>query len=344
MGYTTFNQMLQWLQQPTGLTVHENRTELVEIANDVRRLMYNLYENIPMFLDVQECLQVQSYNRKCNSCEDTYLGVTLPEGVQTPEAMWLNNSPVVMNSQWRSYKVGIPPGDGSTCMLQSFDMGDIWPTPVDIPGGDCQKIKVKTNCSADAALNLAVSVTFIDETGRKRTESLLLAKEYMSTEAKAMSLVAPGGIVLPTGITGSVTVALTDGTIIAELNPFTPVPAFRRLQVTGVCEDSQITIKAARKFIPLYFDYDVVETDNKRAMVEGALFLRYNDSVTTDPAYAAKALGHETRMREQLLGNKSRDFGKATRRQKQLSEGRVQRSKLHSKQYNPTRYLGRISS
>jgi len=335
MAYTTFAQMLQWLQQPTGLTVHENRAELVEIANDVRRLFYGLYENIPMFLDVQECLQVNSYNRDCNSCEETYFGVTLPEGVQTP---------VVMNSQWRSYKVGIPPGDGSTCMLQSFDMGDIWPTPVDIPAGMCQSLKVKTSCAADAALNLPVALTFIDDTNTKRTESLQLTRNYVTTEAKAKSLVAPGGIVLPTGLTGSVTVALTDGTIIAELNPFTVVPAFRRLQVTGVCEDSQITIKAARKFVPLYFDYDVVETDNKRAMVEAALFLRYNDSVTTDPSYAQKALAHETRMREQLLGNKARDFGKATRRQKQLSEGRVQRSELHSKQYNRTRWLGRISS
>jgi len=306
--------------------------------------MYNLYENIPMFMDMQECLQVQSYNRDCNSCEDTYLGVTLPEGVQTPEAMWLNNSPVVMNSEWRSYKVGIPPGNAGTCMLQSFDMGDIWPTPVDIPAGECQKIKVMTSCAADAALELPVSLTFIDETGERRTESIKLGREYNSTEAKARSLIAPGGIVLPTGITGAVTVALTDGSILAELNPFTPVPAFRRLQITGVCEDSQISIKAARKFVPLFFDYDVVETDNKRAMVEAALFLRYNDSINQDPTYSAKALAHEVRMREQLLGDKAREFGKATRRIQTLSEGHVKRSGLIGRRWAPIRYYGRTNS
>jgi hypothetical protein len=344
MAYTVFSQVLQWLQQPTGLTVHENRAELVEIANDVRRLFFNLYENIPMFLDAEECLCVHSYNRDCNACEDTYLGITLPEGMQTPEAMWVNSTPVVMNSKWRSYKVGIPPGDSSSCRLQSFDMGDIWPTALDLPHGECQGIKIKTGCAADAALNKEATLTFIDENGEKRSEQVKIAREYHSTVARARSLAAPGGIALPVGLTGAITVATTDGSIIAEVSPFNPVPSFRRLQISGVCEGDQVSVRGAREFTPLYFDYDVVETNNKRAFVEGALFLRYNDSVTADPTYSQKALVHETRMREQLLGDKAREFGKSTKRLKTLSEGFVRRSGLNSKSYNRIRFLGRTSS
>jgi hypothetical protein len=327
--YSTFGQLLEWLQQPTGLTVRENRAELAETANDVRRLFYNLYEQVPLFMDIEECFCVARYAVDCsNNCPDTYLGITLSEGMQTPEMAFVNGAPVRMNSEWRSYKTGMPNGATINCSRDMVSMGHHFCTAIDPPLDGCGPIKVKTCSAADEADKKSVTLRYIAETGKEHTEHLLLTREYVKTERNVRALLSPGGIVLPHGLCGDVTIADGRGIIIAELAPHQLVPAYRRYSVSGVCVGDMVSVRASREFHPLYFDHDVVETDNKRAFVEGALFLRYNDSINQDPSYTAKALGHDIKMREALLGEKSREFGKATRRNKFLSEGSVRRSGL----------------
>lgn len=344
MGYTTLGQMLSWLEQPTGLTVRDNRQELVEIANDVRREMFNMYQDVPLFLDAEECFEIKKFPRDCNNCDESYLGFTLNEGMQTPEASWVNSSPVAMYSKWRSTHVGLPPGAGNDCKLEMHDVGAIFPTQMDLPLNECHHLKVMTDSAEDEAMGESVTLNFKNDRNELVEEHLLLKREYVRTEQMARALATPGGVRLPHGLCGAVRLALDDGTIIAEYAPWQVVPAFRRMQVLGVCEGDHISVRAAREFVPLYFDYDVVETDNKRALVNGALYLRYNDSVNTEPGYAEKATGHFLHMQRLLLGEKSRDFGKGTVRKHTISEGCVQRSGLNSKQYGRIRHYGRISS
>jgi len=229
---------------------------------------------------------------------------------------------------WRSYKVGQSDGTTINCSRDMFDMGHNFSTALDPPLDGCLPIKIKTTSATDENDGKTVAVRYTDENGAEHTDHIPLSREYQKTSRNVTSLLSPGGIVLPHGLCGAVLVANGDGEIIAELAPHQLVPAYRRYQVTGVCEGDQVSVRANREFHPLYFDYDVVETDNKRAFVEGALYLRYNDSINQDPSYTAKALSHDIKMREALLGEKSREFGKATRRNKFLSEGSVRRSGL----------------
>jgi len=327
MGYTTVGQALYWLEKPTGKTVKDDRCELIEILNEIRQHFYLLYEDTPLFLDGEECITVQQYPMDCN-CKETFLGITLPPEYETPEAVWINNVPIKMYDKWREYRDGIKSGCG--CKLAVYDMQSFYPTERDIsPCGECKYIKFKAEHPADCGKT--VQISFKDASGQDKTEEVLLANEYIRTETQVMHINDRGGIVLPPGLHGSVTVAEECGRILSVYGPTETVPSYRRMKVEGVCCGDQVYVKANRRFMPLYFDNDVIETDNRLAIQEAARYFQYNNSTRADMQYEAKAATHAANAKFYLLGEKSRHRGKATISQMRYTHGELKQSDLYGK-------------
>jgi hypothetical protein len=110
------------------------------------------------------------------------------------------------------------------------------------------------------------------------------------------------------------------------------------MKISGVCVGDQVLVKASRRFHPLYHDTDVIETDNRLAIEECAKFFRFNDSKSPDPLVAQKALNHSINAKNYLLGEKSRQRGKATISQMRYNHGPKNRSGLRSKRGSPRYY------
>ncbi len=327
MGYETFGTLLEWIAGPSGKTVRDNRCELVTLANRIRQHTYLLYETIPLHLDGEECFQVEEFPLDCN-CSEVYHGITLPVEYETVEAIWRNDVPIKLFDKWREYRTGIK--DACSCRLSATDIESFFPTERELaPCGTCCHVKFKAeNCDDEGKI---LTVRYIDSTGHEKEDLIELANHYVKTSKRVLMIKPRGGVVLPKGMIGSIIVADENDRILSNYSPFESVPSYRRLKINGVCCGDQVLVKASRRFHPLFFDTDVIETDNRLAYEEFAKFFRFNDSKSTDPAELAKAQNHAINGQKYLLGEKSRHRGKGTISQVRLNHGPKNRSALRTR-------------
>ena len=145
---------------------------------------------------------------------------------------------------------------------------------------------------------------------------------------------------LPPNLVGAVVIADAKGRILSEYSPNIVVPSFRRVKIVGVCCGDQVLVKASRRFKPLYFDTDVIETDNRLAIEETAKYFRYNDNTQADLQYQAKASSHAANAKFYLLGEKSRHRGKGTISNMRINHGPKNRSGLRTKQGSHRNHFG----
>ena len=305
-GYALFSDAKEWLRSEAE-TCDDRR--LAKLVNDVRRHFYLMYEDVDLFLDVQECFEVQSFPLECNGCSDCYRGVTLPRGYHTIEAMWFNNAPVDLRSGWREYQEGIAPECDR--QLQAISMGDNFPTERELGHGYGEKLKFL--CVDPADRGKRVVVRGMDIYGVEVKETVTLDTRYVETANRYASLHRPAGIVKDTTI-GAVIVAEHEGRILSRYAPDERIPAYRRVKITGLPDDcAQVNIRASRRFIPLFDDNDVVESDNSLAFEEMARFVRLNSKVNKEDVDMRAAKMHYTQAKALMLGEKARDLGKATK-------------------------------
>jgi hypothetical protein len=331
MGYTTFSTLLDWLQEPYGLTVRDNRHELARKANDIRQHFYLLYEKVQMFMDLEECFCVQRFTNHCDPCGGHYFGFTLPPYIQQVEKMDIAGAPITLLGRWRGYRADFRGRAG--CRLESSDLGDGFCTERDI--GDCP-VPVKFIALSPRDCGKTVRVSYYDEIGKEACETITLAPGYTATSSKVARFKHPCAIVFSAQLEGGVIVAAcTDASpILSEYCPGELIPNMRRRALTNVCERDVVRVTASRRYTPLYHDQDIVETDNKQAFVEMALSFKFTRSQSTDPQLLQKGAVHEQRAKQYLLGDKARDEGGAVVRRVNMLGKRVHRSGL------PTRRPG----
>lgn len=328
MAYETFGTLLEWIAAPSGKTVKDNRCDLVTLANRIRQHTYLLYESTPLWMDGEECFLVEKFPLDCN-CSEFYHGITLPAEYETVEAIWLNDAPIKMFDKWREYRTGIK--DACSCKLGASDVESFFPTERELsPCGKCCHVKFKAEDCDD--IGKILIVRYIDSNGQDHEDSICLANHYVKTSRRVLMIKPRGGVILPKGMVGSITVADETGQrILSSYSPFESVPSYRRIKINDVCCGDQVLVKASRRFHPLFFDTDVIETDNRLAYEELAKFFRFNDSKSADGAFALKASNHAINGKNYLLGEKSRHRGKGTITQVRLNHGPKNRSGLRSK-------------
>ncbi len=328
MSYTTVGKALTWLENPLGKTVKHNRCEMVDTLNRIRQHFYLWYESIPLFLDGEECIEVQEFALDCN-CKETYLGITLPREYETVEAIWINNTPIKMYDRWREYRDGFK--DSCGCKLAMYDVANFFPTEREFaPCGVCTHVKFLAKDPGDGGK--IVRIKYKDSTGQDFQDEIVLKHDtYIKTEKPVLQIEPRGGIVLPPDLVGTVLIADENGRVLSEYSPNEIVPSYRRMKLENVCCGDQVLVHASRKFTELFLDSDVIETDNRLAIEEAGRFMRYNDSTSADLTFEAKASAHIANSRLYLLGEKSRHRGKATISNLNYSHGPINKSGLSSK-------------
>ncbi len=290
------------IEGPIGVKASRDRQKLVDTANRIRRLFYNLYKELDFEVDATECFQTQCF-RSCHGCPSGYFGVTLPPHMQNVEAAWKGGQPLTLFTKWRESKVGIRPS--SDCLLASYDVPGRFPTELEL-SKTCGTYLTVTGSSVEDN-GKEVEITYIDPSGRQRRESLVLtATQPLSTQDMATEIKS---VVLPQGRRGTVTIAeQCSKRVLSEYLPFELVPSYRRIKITGVCSSDTVLVTASRQYQPVFYDTDVVETDNSEAIINAALHLFYANS-GAEGGMIQKANYHAALMREALKGDASRDLG-----------------------------------
>lgn len=299
---TTLAHMLSMIEKPTGKKASRDRQALVDMANRIRQVFYNLYKELDFEVDATECFQTQWF-KACHGCPRGYFGVTLPPHMMTVEAAWKSGQPLDLYTKWREAKVGIrPSGD---CLLASYDVPGRFPTEREICAENGSYVAVTTDNIADNSKE--VEIIYIDPSGRQRRESLqLTAGQPIATTDIATDIKS---VVLPSGRQGIITLKeRCTGRVLSEYMPFELVPSYRRIKITGLCGSDTVLVTANRQFLPVYYDTDIVETDNSEAIINAALYLFYSDS-GAEGGLIQKAGFHKNEMKEALKGEASRALG-----------------------------------
>lgn len=305
MGLTTFGIAKTWVEPGYGDC---NGAVTGEVVNAIREHFFAWYVEVRLFLDVIECFRVHRYCMDCDACRDSYLGITLPNQAINIEAMWLNDWPVRIHNSWREYQTGLTPE--CECNVRAIEMPGAFCTFADIaPGAPIELYAVATS-SSDWGKRLVI--TGKDVAMADRRETLVLASEPVRTEFAFRSINHRGGI-LKDITAGRIRLMDADGNTYGIYEPHETVPSYRRQKITGVGVDcSNVNVRSARRFVPLFGDDEVVETDNRMAFDAMARYLRNYRKVEKTRETLVSEKNDLATARQMIIGSKAREEGGAT--------------------------------
>lgn len=324
MGYSTFRQAKGFVTAGYGEC---DPAVAAEVVNTIRQHFYLWYQEVRLFLDAVECFRVHTFCLDCNECQDTYRGVTLPREMQTVEAMWHNDWPVKLLSDWREFQTSISPE--CDCRLTKIDMPGAFSTIADVAPTVPTRLLVSIADPADAGKRFVLRGR--DGGGAPLAHVMTLAREPQVTPFFS-SIDARGGV-LKDLTAGRVFLVDAGGKLYGRYEPDETVPAYRRIKITGLRDDCDVVnIRAARRYHPLYGDDDVVESDNATAFDAMARYLRLYRRADKDSASLTAEKDHLATAKALMTGERAREAGTATHGQvvvrtpvfrgKQLRRGR----------------------
>lgn len=297
---TTLSHMISLIEQPLGEKASRNRDRLVRYANRIRQMFYNLYSEFEIEVDVTECFQLQCF-RKCGLCPETYYGITLPAYMNAVEAVFINQTPINLYSKWREAKVGLK--GRHECLTASYDQPGTYPTERDIAAENGSYLTV--TCERPEDNGKSVEIVYVNPGGDQKREALqMTAGQPLATTDLAVEI---RSVVLPSGLTGTVTLREACGRTLSEYMPYEQVPSYRRIKITAACPSGQIVVTANRQYQPVYWDTDIVETDNQEAIINAAAHLYYAES-GADGGMIQKSEYHRNLMKSALRGEASRNL------------------------------------
>lgn len=285
-----------------GLTVADNRNEVVTYLNRYRNLLYNRYERLRLFDNVWHCFRPQLFHNECcscNPCDRCYLGFTLPREMAGVVQAWSWNVPLKSYSSWREAYTGRAPTYGDYKGV--VEVRENFPTERDL-----QSIG-----------SLMVFAESIQDDGKKvvvealNTDNKIVKIEFTLSGNGAMNdtqiIKKIYSVILPCDRQGYITLSNTDG---YELSRYAPnensVPAYKRYKLPTNCSHN-ILVQGTRQLTEVYFDTDIVEIGDRMVLEFMGTYFKYYDS--SDPREIAKAERALADAYKQLDGLVSRDDG-----------------------------------
>lgn len=298
MRYTTVAQALTAIAKGYA---ESNPDTLLGVLNDVRQELYSMYSSVSQFATVQECFEVQTFCTECSG-GDHYRGVTLPRGYAATEAIWFDRRSVKMFDRWREWQDGMTsPCD---CGLSKYEVGDFFPCERDISSPS--KLVFLAQSSEDNLKSFTIHGKTVTGYAEEKFE---LSDAAQTTKSVWVSIER----IVKDRTAGNVVLAQEGGRKLSIYAPDEIVPAYKRIKITGLPNDcAYVNIRAARDFMPVIDDSDVVETGNLRVWELMARYLRIDrkDGRTREDILSGEKFKADAR--SLLLGDVSRDKGKST--------------------------------
>lgn len=251
----------------------EDRPEVVDAINKYRETLYNAYATLKLFDASFHCICISTFRARCSPCEPCYQGFTLPSDVASLETVWIYGRPLILRSRWRESHTGIDHGCGPR--LEVIEMSEQFPTERGLK--EVTRLRVYTEREEDAGKKVTVEVTDVD--GKDHTLSFTLVSDGWAEADVLVSEIHT--VSLPSRV-GAITLAQENGYELSVYQPYElPVPQYRRYKLASSNCPATVLVQGVKKFVPLYFDSDVIEIGSRLAMESFGRYLRYGE-VTTE--------------------------------------------------------------
>lgn len=312
--HTTTAEALKWIAAETGRNVIKDRAELLEHLNDARRLMYSLYAELKLNFWIEGCFRVSEFFEPCLECNGVpakYYGITLPDHMAQAEKIHLGTRKVNIYNRWADFTA---PTSCSGREIRSIDMGGDFPTQLDWDQSKCVSPVFMATDPKDCGK--VVHVEYYDETNTQRSEDVRLTTSGTKMEAQVRQFMRPGGIVLPVDLNGEVVAYdCVNGSTIGFYARSPSVPGFRRIKIADACCGDVVEVKGTRRFVQVAFDWDVIETDNKLAILEAYRYNKIMAINSSDAQWIYKARAHKENLKTYIGGDNFRDEGASSVRE-----------------------------
>lgn len=284
-----------------GLTMSDNRREVVDYLNRYRNLLYNRYEEMRLFDNVFQCFCPQKFHNECtgcNPCNRCYLGFTLPRDMAGIVNVWQWDYPLTLRDSWREGYNGRAPLHGQINDIVEIREG--FPTERDLQRPS--QLQIYAESGRDHDKNVVIHARNTD--GRDVKIEFALRADASVNSAETVSKIH--SVVLPSELQGYVTLSDSEGYELSVYSPVEKVPSYKRYKVPGNCRGN-ILVQGSRQMVEVYFDTDVVEIGDRMVLEFMGTYFKYYES--KDQREMVKAEQALARAYQQLDGLVSRDEG-----------------------------------
>lgn len=300
---TTVSVAAPILAKANGLRWPQERSRVLELVNKYRNLLYNLYDEVKLFDEVNHCICLSDFREPCAiGCEPTYWkGFTLPYDVLSVESSWESGNVLTQRSRWRESLVGrMSPGSA----MEMFEVPGQFPTERDM--NSVQRLKVYAESHEDEGL--VVTVKVIDADWKPQTLGFSLVGDgWVTVDHEVREILE---VALPVSQVGGVTLAQEDNYELSIYAPSEVVPSYKRYRVGVGCNAEAVLLQCTRRMLPLYFDTDIVEVGDQLVMESAARYFKYGEN-STDQKDIKRAEYDLAKMKESLAGLLSRTRGRS---------------------------------
>ncbi len=281
--------------EASGLRWLDNRAEIIGVINKYRELLYTQYDKLQLFDNVFHRVRVETYGCGC----EQYQGFTLPADILSVEAVWDDGRSLTLHSRWREAHngKGLPNSRVST-----LEMAETFPTVRDL--NITGKIKIFTEHADDHGKLVHMDV--VQKGGRQKR--LVFTLEHDGWAVSPVRVERIISVSLPTERVGGLRLAQEDNRELAVYAPNESVPVYRRHKVTASRCSTSLVLQGVKRFVPVWFDHDVVEVGNRLALDAAARHFRYTQGgsdakeIQTGEYWLTKLNGY-------LLGQSARQRG-----------------------------------
>jgi len=287
----------------TGLTVEDDKLELIDVVNSYRNYLYNIYDKVRLFDEYVSCLPIECYKLACAGvCDDKYYGFTLPHDMAGISQAWFNSSPLSVRSRWHEGKehlvsLGYADEDlqaGGSITPISGDFAIPRPMPVNA------KLRIIAENRGDKSKAFTILARYIveDEHGNKTNEDYTFTGQLGGVVETEVAVFDITSISMPYDLCGAVRIEDEHGNLIVIVSPSDPNPRFRRYKISEKCScypsilsgngKGHVAIKGRREYKELHRDSDIVEIGDRRIIEHFGLMNRYEFSTEASEVNIAK--------------------------------------------------------
>lgn len=279
-----------------GLRWPDNRRRIVRYINDIRKTLYSLHPL--MFGDVFHCFTPSLFRESClNECRNRYLGITLPPDMEGVVEAWECGIPLKIRSRWRESFTGKVVCGGKMNLIL---MPQRFPTERDLH--HTGQVSFYAESVEDEGKTVYVEVRD-NRSPRVVKKGVTLKGDDVTVLNDVYEIVS---VALPTGLCGRVKI-FQDDYVLSEYAPWEEVPSYARVKVGSRCS-ANVFVQGTRKFVPVWFDHDIVECGDQMILQFMSTYVQYvhskdgNERETAREALADASRMIDSALKRQLSG------------------------------------------
>lgn len=306
---TTVMQAAPWVADAFNLKWPQDRIEVIEKLNKIRNLWYNGYSEYKLFDNAFHCICVSSFPLSCGSaCNPNacYQAITLPPDIASIEGAWVHGQPLKLRSRWWEPHFGID--TTSLPRVELVQMAEKFSTSRDLQ----QFSRLKVYAERDEDKDKIVMVEIVSDQGKhEKLQFKLVPDAWVQTTPFASRILS---VVLPADSVGAITLAQEDGYELSVYAPSEKVPHYSRYRLAPSNCPATVLIQGAKRFMPVYFDHDIVEIGDQLILQSAARYFKFGET-TTETKEIKRSQYDLAEMEKHLAGVMARHRGNAVQDQ-----------------------------